>query len=105
MLDRTEDRTAAVAMAGGGQLAQMTQRAAISLGIELRVLAGKDKEPAVVAGAEALVAEATAESLRELADGAAARTFDNEGFAPGLLAELKAEGIPMAPSPEAVLFA
>jgi 5-(carboxyamino)imidazole ribonucleotide synthase len=105
MLDRTEDRTAVVAMAGAGQLAQMTQQAAISLGIELRVLAEKDSEPAVAAGAEALVAEASAESLRELADGAAILTFDHEGFDPDLLAQLRDEGVPMAPSPEAVLFA
>lgn len=94
-----------VAMAGAGQLAQMTQQAAISLGIELRVLADKESEPAVLAGARALVAEASAESLRELAEGAAVLTFDHEGFDPDLLAQLKDEGIPMAPSPEAVLFA
>jgi 5-(carboxyamino)imidazole ribonucleotide synthase len=105
MLDRTEDRAAVVAMAGAGQLAQMTQQAAISLGVELRVLAGAESEPAVVAGANALVAEATAESMRELADGAAVLTFDHEGFDPDLLARLRDEGVPMAPSPEAVLFA
>jgi 5-(carboxyamino)imidazole ribonucleotide synthase len=105
MLDRTEDRTAVVAMAGAGQLAQMTQQAAISLGVELRVLAEKESEPAVVAGATALVAPASAESLRELAAGAAVLTFDHEGFDPDLLAALRDEGVPMAPSPEAVLFA
>jgi 5-(carboxyamino)imidazole ribonucleotide synthase len=105
MLDRTEDRAAAVAMAGAGQLAQMTQQAAISLGIELRVLAGAESEPAVVAGANALVAEATAASMRELAEGAAVLTFDHEGFDPDLLAQLRDEGVQMAPSPGAVLFA
>jgi 5-(carboxyamino)imidazole ribonucleotide synthase len=105
MLDRTEDRTAVVAMAGAGQLAQMTQQAAISLGVELRVLASAESEPAVVAGANALIAEASAKSMRELADGAAVLTFDHEGFDPDLLAALKAEGVPMAPSPESVLFA
>jgi 5-(carboxyamino)imidazole ribonucleotide synthase len=105
MLDRTEDRTAVVAMAGAGQLAQMTQQAAISLGVELRVLASAESEPAVVAGANALIAEATAASMRELADGAAILTFDHEGFDPDLLAQLRDEGVPMAPSPEAVLFA
>lgn len=105
MAERTEDRAAVVAMAGAGQLAQMTQQAAISLGIELRVLAQKESEPAVLAGARALVAEASAESLRGLAEGAAVLTFDHEGFDPDLLAHLKSEGIHMAPSPEAVLFA
>jgi 5-(carboxyamino)imidazole ribonucleotide synthase len=102
---RSEDRSAVVAMAGAGQLAQMTQQAAISLGVELRILADKPTESAVLAGARTLVAETSAESLRELADGAAVLTFDHEGFDPDLLARLKAEGIPMAPSPEAVLFA
>ena len=94
-----------VAMAGAGQLAQMTQQAAISLGIELRVLAGKETEPAVLAGARALVGEPTPENLRELAEGAAVLTFDHEGFDPDMLARLKDEGVRMAPSPEAVLYA
>jgi len=105
MADRTEDRAAVVAMAGAGQLAQMTQQAAISLGIELRVLAGKETEPAVLAGARALVGEPTPENLRELAEGAAVLTFDHEGFDPDMLARLKDEGVRMAPSPEAVLYA
>ncbi|MBS1843436.1 MAG: 5-(carboxyamino)imidazole ribonucleotide synthase [Actinobacteria bacterium] len=102
---RSDDRSAVVAMAGAGQLAQMTQQAAISLGIELRILAEKETESAVLAGARTLVAETSAESLRELAEGAAVLTFDHEGFDPDLLAQLKDEGIHMAPGPEAVLFA
>ena len=39
MADQSEYRAAVVAMAGAGQLAQMTQQAAISLGVELKVLA------------------------------------------------------------------
>jgi 5-(carboxyamino)imidazole ribonucleotide synthase len=105
MADQTEYRAAVVAMAGAGQLAQMTQQAAISLGVELKVLAGAETEPAVLAGAPALVAEPTAESMRELAAGAAVLTFDHENFDPDLLARLKAEGIHMAPSPESVLYA
>lgn len=105
MADLTEYRAAVVAMAGAGQLAQMTQQAAISLGVELKVLAAKETEPAVLAGAEALVAEATLESMRALSEGAAVLTFDHENFDPDLLAQLKAEGVHMAPSPEAVLYA
>jgi 5-(carboxyamino)imidazole ribonucleotide synthase len=92
-------------MAGAGQLAQMTQQAAISLGVELRILAGKETESAVLAGARALIGDDTPENLRALADGAAVLTFDHEGFDPDMLAGLKAEGIHMAPSPEAVLYA
>ena len=46
---RSGHPTAVVAMAGAGQLAQMCQQAAVSLGVELRVLAGKSIEPAVAA--------------------------------------------------------
>jgi 5-(carboxyamino)imidazole ribonucleotide synthase len=99
------ERSAVVAMAGAGQLAQMTQQAAISLGIELRILAERATESAVLAGARTLVAETSAESLRELAEGAAVLTFDHEGFDPDLLAQLRDEGVQMAPSPDAVLFA
>ncbi len=102
---RSDDRSAVVAMAGAGQLAQMTQQAAISLGIELRILAAKPTESAVLAGARTLVGDDTPENLRALAEGAAVLTFDHEGFDPDLLAQLKAEGVHMAPSPEAVLFA
>jgi 5-(carboxyamino)imidazole ribonucleotide synthase len=97
--------TAVVAMGGAGQLAQMTQQAAIALGVELRVLAGSSAESAVAAGARALVGETSAESMRALADGAAVLTFDHEGFDPDLLARLRDAGVPLAPSPEAVLFA
>jgi 5-(carboxyamino)imidazole ribonucleotide synthase len=102
---RSADRSAVVAMAGAGQLAQMTQQAAISLGVELRILAAKETESAVLAGARALIGDDTPENLRALADGAAVLTFDHEGFDPDMLARLKDEGIHMAPSPEAVLFA
>jgi 5-(carboxyamino)imidazole ribonucleotide synthase len=102
---RSDDRSAVVAMAGAGQLAQMTQQAAISLGIELRILAAKPTESAVLAGARTLVGDDTPENLRALAEGAAVLTFDHEGFDPEVLAQLKDEGIHMAPSPEAVLFA
>jgi 5-(carboxyamino)imidazole ribonucleotide synthase len=92
-------------MAGAGQLAQMCQQAAVSLGVELRLLAGSPEESAVAAGARALIGDNSAENLRAVAAGAAVLTFDHEGFDPAMLAELKAEGLHMAPAPEAVLFA
>ena len=102
---RSAHPSAVVAMAGAGQLAQMCQQDAISLGIELRVLAGSESEGAVAAGARAMIGADTLENLREFADGAAVLTFDHEGFDPDLLAQLKADGVHMAPGPEAVLFA
>jgi 5-(carboxyamino)imidazole ribonucleotide synthase len=92
-------------MAGAGQLAQMTHQAAISLGVELRVLAGKSGESAVVAGARALIGATSAESLGALAADAAVLTFDHESFDPALLRRLESEGVRMAPSSEALLFA
>src|ERR1700759_53297 len=83
--------TAVVAMAGAGQLARMTQQAGVSLGVELRVLAGRPTEGALAAGARALIGEDSIESLRELAAGAAVLTFDHEGFDPDLLARLETE--------------
>jgi len=97
--------SAVVAMAGAGQLAQMCQQAAISLGVELRLLAGSPDESAVAAGARALIGDNSTRNLRALAEGAAVLTFDHEGFDPEMLAELKIEGLHMAPAPEAVLFA
>jgi 5-(carboxyamino)imidazole ribonucleotide synthase len=102
---RSEHPSAVVAMAGAGQLAQMTQQAAVSLGVELRVLAGSAAEGAVAAGARAFIGASTAENLSAFAAGAAVLTFDHEGFDPDLLARLEAEGMRMAPRPAAVLFA
>jgi 5-(carboxyamino)imidazole ribonucleotide synthase len=102
---RSAKPTAVVAMAGAGQLAQMCLQDAISLGIELRVLAGKESEGAVAVGARALIGDNTLENLTAFAEGAEVLTFDHEGFDPELLAQLKADGIHMAPPPEAVLFA
>ena len=47
----THTPTARVAMIGAGQLARMTQQAAVDLDVELHVLAQRDDEPAVLAGA------------------------------------------------------
>src|ERR1700743_1511311 len=99
---RSAHPTAVVAMAGAGQLAQMTQQAAVSLGIELRVLAQKPEEGAVAAGARALIGDNSAANLRALAEGAAVLTFDHEGFDPEMLSQLKAEGLNLAPSPRPV---
>jgi 5-(carboxyamino)imidazole ribonucleotide synthase len=80
-------------------------QAAVSLGVELRVLAGSPIEPAVAAGARALIGDNSARNLRELASGAAVLTFDHEGFDPGMLTQLEGAGLHMAPSPAAVLLA
>jgi 5-(carboxyamino)imidazole ribonucleotide synthase len=98
--------SAVVAMVGAGQLARMTHQAAIALGVELRVLAGRDDEPAVRAGASyRLGSPDRLDDLRALAAGADVVTFDHEGIDPEHLAALEAEGVPLAPGAAAKLLA
>lgn len=93
-------------MVGGGQLAQMTQQAAIGLGVELVVLAPSPDEPAVAAGArfvEGLPDDPDA--LRRLAAETDVVTFDHEGVPPETLEALAGEGISFAPPAGAKLLA
>jgi 5-(carboxyamino)imidazole ribonucleotide synthase len=98
--------TALVAMVGAGQLARMTHQAATALGVRLRVLAADEADPAVRAGAEALVGSPQRlADLRALADGADAVTFDHERITPDHLSVLEAEGARLAPRAGAKLLA
>jgi 5-(carboxyamino)imidazole ribonucleotide synthase len=93
-------------MVGAGQLARMTHQAAIALGVRLRVLATSHDESAVLAGAPARFGSPDdLDDLRALAADADVLTFDHEGVAPEHLATLVAEGVRVAPSPEAKLLA
>lgn len=100
------DRLPVVGMVGAGQLARMTQQAAIALGQSLRVLAARPDDPAalvchdVVPGAPDDLA-----ALRALGRGAAAVTFDHEGVPADLLRTLVAEGVPVHPAPDALVHA
>ena len=100
------DRLPVVGMVGAGQLARMTQQAAIALGQSLRVLAAAPDDPAarvcadVVPGAPDDLA-----ALRALADGADAVTFDHEGVPLELLRALVAEGVAVHPGPDALVHA
>lgn len=86
-------------MVGAGQLARMTHRAAIDLGVELRVLAASPDEAAVLAGAGHLIGSPDEiESLRQLADGAEVLTFDHEHAPPAILEQLESEGVAVVPS-------
>jgi 5-(carboxyamino)imidazole ribonucleotide synthase len=100
-------RTSAhVGMVGAGQLARMTQRAAIDLGVHLTVLATAEDEPAVRAGASHLLGQpddpAALARLAELVD---VVTFDHELVDPGALATLSGRGVPIRPSPSALRVA
>jgi 5-(carboxyamino)imidazole ribonucleotide synthase len=102
----TGKASATVAMVGAGQLARMTHQAAISLGIELRVLAAGPGDCALAAGATGLLAgDDPLADLRELADGADVLTFDHEQIDPELLRRLEDEGVRLAPGAAAKLFA
>ena len=68
-----------VGMVGAGQLARMSQQAAIGLGIELIVLAESDGDPAVTAGSGfELASPAELDDLRRLAARSDVVTFDHE---------------------------
>jgi 5-(carboxyamino)imidazole ribonucleotide synthase len=91
-------------MVGAGQLARMSQAAAIELGIELRVLGTSPEDPA----ASAVTAFAEPDDLDALA--AFARdcdvlTFDHEGTPADHVIDLRRRGQRVQPGPEALLMA
>ncbi len=91
--------SARVGMVGAGQLAQMTQQAAIGLGVELLVLTDDPLAPAVRAGARRVPGTGTAaEGLLALARESDVVTFDHEHSDPQLLDRL-AERALVRPSP------
>ena len=95
-----------VAMVGGGQLARMTHQAAIALGQTLRVLATAADESAAQVSPDVVIGSHTVlEDLRRVAAGAAALTFDHEHVPTELLDKLVAEGVNVAPPPQALVHA
>ena len=108
MIAVTSTPTAAplVAMVGGGQLARMTHQAAIALGQSLRVLAADADDPAAQVSPDVVIGSHTSlDDLRRVAAGADALTFDHEHVPIGLLEKLVAEGVNVAPPPEALVHA
>jgi 5-(carboxyamino)imidazole ribonucleotide synthase len=93
-------------MIGGGQLARMTHQAAIALGLTLRVLAGGPDDPAAQVTPDVVIGSHTdLDALRRAAAGAGALTFDHEHVPTELLDKLVAEGVNVAPPPEALVHA
>ena len=93
-------------MIGGGQLARMTHQAAIGLGQTLRVLANDPGDPAAQVSPDVVIgAHTDIDALRRAAAGAAALTFDHEHVPTDLLDALVAEGVNVAPPPEALVHA
>jgi 5-(carboxyamino)imidazole ribonucleotide synthase len=93
-------------MVGGGQLARMTHQAAIALGQSLRVLAADAADPAAQVSPDVVIGSHTSlDALRRVSAGADALTFDHEHVPAELLEKLVAEGVNVAPPPEALLHA
>ncbi len=98
--------SATVGMVGAGQLARMTQQAAIGLGIELRLLAGGDEDSAATVTGTVLYGNASSYAdLRKLAEESDVVTFDHELIPSEHLARLEAEGFDLQPPPRAKLAA
>nr|WP_269453068.1 5-(carboxyamino)imidazole ribonucleotide synthase [Yinghuangia sp. ASG 101] len=95
-----------VGMVGGGQLARMTQQAAIPLGVRLRVLASGPDESAAQVVADAVVGdEADLDDLRAFARPCDVVTFDHEQVPTALLRALEADGVAVRPGPDALVHA
>jgi 5-(carboxyamino)imidazole ribonucleotide synthase len=93
-------------MVGGGQLARMTQQAAIALGVELTVLTESADAPAVAAGARHHAGAADdADALRGLAGATDVLTFDHELIPRELLDDLVSRGHVLRPPPAAKALA
>jgi 5-(carboxyamino)imidazole ribonucleotide synthase len=98
--------TPVVGMVGGGQLARMTQQAAIALGVQLRVLAEDPLISAAQAVADAPVGDyRDHDAVRRFAAECDVVTFDHEHVPTGLLHELESRGVVVRPGPEALVHA
>ncbi|MEW2358563.1 5-(carboxyamino)imidazole ribonucleotide synthase [Spirillospora sp. NPDC029432] len=95
-----------VGMAGGGQLARMTQQAAIGLGVSLRVLAGSATDSAARVCADVHVGDdSSLDDLRALAEGCDVVTFDHEHVPGAHIQAVEDSGVPCRPGAAALLHA
>jgi 5-(carboxyamino)imidazole ribonucleotide synthase len=93
-------------MVGGGQLARMTQPAAIALGVRFAVLAGSPGEAAAQVVPSTTVAdEKSLDDLRAFAAGCDVLTFDHEQVPIEHVRTLAAEGVVVRPGADALLHA
>jgi 5-(carboxyamino)imidazole ribonucleotide synthase len=93
-------------MVGAGQLARMTQQAAIGLGQSLRLLASADGEAAAQVSPNVVVGESTdLQVLRSFAEQATVLTFDHEHVPGQHLETLVTEGVDVRPGPAALRYA
>ncbi|SDS10978.1 5-(carboxyamino)imidazole ribonucleotide synthase [Jiangella sp. DSM 45060] len=93
-------------MVGGGQLARMTQPAAVALGVRLKVLAAApDESAAQVVNDPVIGDEKALADLRAFAAGCDVLTFDHEHVPPAWLEALEADGVLVRPGSAALLHA
>ncbi len=93
-------------MVGAGQLARMTQQAAIALGQSLRVLAERPGDPAALVCADVRLGAATdLAALRAFSRGCSAVTLDHEQVPQEHLRALVGDGVAVHPGPDALLHA
>ncbi|SNT60062.1 5-(carboxyamino)imidazole ribonucleotide synthase [Actinomadura meyerae] len=95
-----------VGMAGGGQLARMTQQAAIALGVPLRVLAGGPDESAAKVVSDVRVGDdRSLDDLLAFAKGCDVVTFDHEHVPGAHIRAVAESGVPCRPGAEALAHA
>jgi 5-(carboxyamino)imidazole ribonucleotide synthase len=93
-------------MAGGGQLARMTQQAAIALGVSLRVLAGAPDESAAKVVPDVRVGDdRSRDDLLAFAKGCDVVTFDHEHVPGPHILALEESGVPCRPGAAALAHA
>ncbi|WP_281353262.1 5-(carboxyamino)imidazole ribonucleotide synthase [Acrocarpospora corrugata] len=95
-----------VGMVGAGQLARMTQQAAIALGIELRVLANSPDESAARVITQTVLGDyRDLDDLRAFAAGCDAVTFDHEHVPGEHIRALTEAGVVVHPGADALIYA
>ena len=103
---RPTDPGPALAVVGGGQLARMMAQAAVGLGVSIRLLAEASDCSAAQVVRDPLVGDyRDLDTLRAVAEGCVAVTFDHEHVPTEHLLALAAEGHPCRPGPEALVHA
>ena len=91
---------------GGGQLARMMQPPAVALGVRLRVLAESAADGAAQVIPDLMIGDhRDLDDLRGFARGCDVLTFDHEHVPTEHLRALEADGVPVRPGPDALVFA
>src|SRR5207237_5252646 len=92
-------------MVGGGQLARMTQQAAIALGVRLRVLSETPDDSAALVTPDTVVGDYRSyDDVLAFAQGCDVVTFDHEHVPLDHLHQLVGAGVVVRPGPQALPF-